>query len=118
MSRLPLSLICPLSCCVLVISSLHLLSCSLIVDIITGSARRVKIEVESAHISKVAGAPKYSQMIDHFTEKFDQHFAAFMEGLHQKSSSPSGTSAAEAAHLANLYTLLDFNGFYAGATDD
>lgn len=69
--------------------------------------RRTRIEVQSAHIRQHAEGPAYRRMLSGFGQNFDALLMKFMAALQDEHH------VEYHMHLANVFTRLDFNKFYA-----
>jgi gamma-tubulin complex component 2 len=68
--------------------------------------RQIKVKVESTHIQKIVAQKHYISMIERTRTQFDEQLRMFMKHLRQKSDTHYDH------HLANLFTRMDYNGFY------
>lgn len=69
--------------------------------------RKAKLKLETMSIEKVVGSQSYVTMIERFVGHFDTKLDKFLTFLRDKSSKHYDH------HLANLYTRLDYNGYYS-----
>jgi len=67
----------------------------------------MRTQVESAHVTDMIAQKNYVQLVRNFEENFDSKLRDFLRQLRDKSSMQYDH------HLANLFTRLDYNGYYS-----
>jgi len=70
-------------------------------------SRKARLAIEAEAMRTGVSHPRYTMMVSKVSAKFEDRVGEFMRFLAEKCSS------AVDSHLANLFTRLDYNGFYS-----